>query len=364
MAAWLAFAATLTSAGACSSPSDTTDVSADADAGDSGVLSPQREAGANGASPDASDARDASDATDAPESGPISDWTGQILYHSYSSYAAWDGQLYLFRFADKSVTCLSCGWNIDHAINAVFSPDGTSIAFMGSIHGLQTWDVWTYVFGAAAPTNLTHARKLVNQDPKFSPDGSKIVFKEGHWDATRNALVFQLKEMDRSGAVLHTITDGAVEASMPYYTADGANVVYAAGVGASSAIHAIALDGTHDRTLQSLAGVQEYYPVVRDGTSFLYTRWVSATNANDQVYVSDFSGNTSALPFDEPGSNYSDAFPIGSRYVVMSSTRGGGKGGFDVYIADLTTGAVTSLDALNPSANTANDELGSCFTPQ
>jgi len=150
---------------------------------------------------------------------------------------------------------------------------------------------------------------------------------------------------------------------MPYYTADGSNVVYAAGAGASSAIHEIALDGTNDTTLLSLAGVQAYYPVVRDGTSFLYTRWVSATNLNDQVYVSDFSGNTSALPFDESGNNYSDAFPISSRYVVMSSTRGGGKGGFDVYVADLTTGDVTSLDALNPAANTANNELGSSFTP-
>jgi Tol biopolymer transport system component len=264
---------------------------------------------------------------------------------------------------DKSLKCLSCNWGIDNAINANFSPDGSMITFMGSIHGLQTWDVWTYKFGSGAPTNLTHQRMLVNEDPKFAPSGAKIVFKERHWDNTINRFVHQLKVMDLTGNVINTVTDGSVETSMPYYTTDEAKIIYAAGAGASSAIHVINVDRSGDTALLALPGIQEYYPVVRDSTSFLFTRWVSTSNVNDQVYLSDFTGNATALPFDGPNDNYSDAFPVGQRYVAMSSTRPGGKGGYDVYLADITSGTVTSLDQLNPSVNTANDELGSAYTP-
>jgi Tol biopolymer transport system component len=321
----------------------------------------------DGSSYDGSSGADGSssalDGGDEAGQGPISTLTGRIIYHSYSSYTAWDGQLYLLSLGDKSLRCLSCGWNIDNAINADFSPDGSMITFMGSIHGLKTWDVWSYKFGGGAPTNLTHQRMLINEDPKFAPSGTKIVFKESHWDNSVNNFVHQLKEMDLTGNVINTVTDGSVETSMPCYTTDGTKIVYAAGAGASSTIHLINVDGSGDTALLALSGIQEYYPIVRDGTSFLFTRWVSASDVNDQVYLSDFTGKATLLPFDEPNDNYSDAFPVGQRYVAMSSTRPGGKGGYDVYVADITSGDVTSLDQINPSANTANDELGSTYSP-
>src|SRR5207253_9772344 len=113
---------------------------------------------------------------------------------------------------------------VDNAINAHFSPDGTKIVFMGAVRGTQNWDVWLYTFGQPQPINLTNSGGVTrNEDPKFFPDGQKIIFKSGQ------AGMYSLKEMDTSGTILNTILSGSSEKSMPYYTADGSKIIYTLG---------------------------------------------------------------------------------------------------------------------------------------
>ena len=139
-------------------------------------------------------------------------------------------------------------------------------------------------------------------------------------------------------------------------------ILYAPGVGAGSDIYSINVDGTNNQALVAQANYQEYYPIVRDSQSFFYTGWVSTTNLHDQLYLKYFSNPTPVyLPFNDANSDYSDATPVGSQYVVLSSTRSGGDGGYDLYIADINTGDIWSLDDYNSSVNSSWEDLGAHY---
>jgi len=310
--------------------------------------------------------------TNPPGGSNLPTLKGKIVYHAYSDYDAWDSQLFLLDLADKSVTNLSSYWNIDHAMNASFSPDGMKMVFMGDDADGQSdanrdWDIYLYDFATpnVQPLNLTHGRGKRDEDPKFAPSGNKIVYKEGRWDTNRDDFAYDLVEMDLNGAVLNTVTDpnNEEEESMPYYAADGQTIYYARGSHANSDIYSISIYGTNKQPVANKPHIQEYYPIVRDQSSIIYTRWVSKTNDNDQLYMK-YSNQTEPirLPFNDPNNNYSDAFPIGSQYTLLSSTRPGGKGGYDVYIADIQSGAIWSLDQYNSQINTPNEELGATYT--
>lgn len=291
------------------------------------------------------------------ETGQDTALTGRIVFHRYSSYDSWDSVLLMLELSDHSLTEISTDWDIDHAMNAHFSPDGSQLVFMGDQRGGERdWDVFLWTIGSSAPPrNLTEGWGTRDEDPKFTPDGT-IVCKSG----------YDLIELDTTGSVVATLTsDGtAIEQSMPFATHDGAQVIYARGAGKTSDLHLIGRDGADDTIVQCDEGVQEYYPIVRDAETYLFTRWVSATNAHDQVYLGNWDGTPAlALPLNDASSNDSDAFPYGDDAVLVSSTRSGGAGGYDLYVADITSGTMVSLSAWNPGINTSREELGAAYTP-
>lgn len=283
---------------------------------------------------------------------------GRILYHAYSSYENWDGELFILDLNDNSVTNISAEWSVSHAINGMFSPDGKKIVFMADEDGwLQDWDIFLWTVGDEEPVNLTGPFSTDREeDPKFSPDGNTIVFKKNG----------DIMTMDLNGNILSNITNTPdIEESMPYYTADGSKILFAPGAGADSDIYSINTDGSNRQAEVAKANYQEYYPITRDSDSFFYTGWVSNSNVNDQVFLRSFSTGTSTyLPFNKTNANYSDATPVGLDYAVISSTRSGGEGGYDLYIADINNGNIWSLDVYNSDVNSSWEDLGAHYLPQ
>lgn len=282
--------------------------------------------------------------------------SGRLIFHSYSCYTCNDSKLYLYDFAANKLTLLSNSWNITNTMNAHFSPDGKRIVFMGTPGNSTNWDIFIWrIESASQPANLTSAFGAVrDEDPKFSNDGNKIVFKQNG----------KMKEMDTLGNIIRTFTVTHTEASMPYYVMGDSAVIYSGNesTGTTADIYKISLTSNIIQPLSALPGVEEYYPIVRDDTSFLFTRWYSATNRNDQVYMGYFNGKTfQRLPFNESDQNYSDAYPVNSKYVILSSTRPEGRGAYDLYVADIVTGNKWSLGLYNNGINSVNNELGAGY---
>jgi len=129
--------------------------------------------------------------------------TGRLAFHNYTSYAAGDGELFIYDFHENSLTNISSSWPIDNEINPQFSPDGSKLVFMGFNEGTDDWDVFLWTVGSASnPENLTNARNNRDEDPKFSPDGSKIIYKERYWDGE---FKYRFQEMDLAGVIQNTI---------------------------------------------------------------------------------------------------------------------------------------------------------------
>lgn len=283
---------------------------------------------------------------------------GRLVFHSYSCYSCNDSKLFILDFSTGALSQINSGWNIGNCMNAHFSPDGKKIVFMGTDNINLNWNVYLWNENPASqPVNLTSAlgASSRNEDPKFSNSGTRIVFKHnGH-----------LAEMDLNGNITRTITSGTGEESMPYYNYNDSVILYAEGAGAASDIFMIDTNGVIVKTRAAQANIDEYYPIAKDSVSFLYTAWVSATNNNDQIFRGFYDINKASayLPFDDSAANYSDPFPCNAQYVFLSSTRSDSKGGYDLYIADINTGDIWSLSDYNVNVNTANNELGSCYTP-
>lgn len=284
--------------------------------------------------------------------------TGKLVFHRYDNYAG-AAKMYLYNFNTNELTWISQGWNIFDPINAQFNFDGSQIVFMGEATQDGKWDIYLWTVGSAnPPTNLTASDGCRDEDPHFSPNGYRICFKQ-----TSASAVGNLKTMDLGGTITNNVTHNTIESSMPYYSDDATALLYARGVGATSDIYMINIDGSSNHALANTNNVQEYYPIVLGPSTFLYARWYSSSNQNDQVYMGYFANNTrTRLPFNTSNADYSDPYPCASDKLILSCDKAGGSGAYDLYIANMTTGAIWSLSSYNSQINTSSNELGASYT--
>lgn len=277
---------------------------------------------------------------------------GQLLYHTYTNYGANDSEMFLYDFATNKVQNLSSNWNIKNPMNAHVSPDGSHIVFMGISDDTGTWDLFLYELNSTSePENLTLSGQTRDEDPKFSPDGKRVVFKQDS----------RIAEMDLDSRKVTRLSPKGY--GIPYYNHDGTKVVCTQGDAATSSIAIIDVKSKEiQETVYDAEGVQDYYPINADQTSFYYSVGLSKTNTVDQVYRGYWSGLRSfKLPFNANDGNYSDAYPIDADWVVLCSTRPDTKGGYDLYVANVKTGDMYSMDLFNPNINSPQQQLGPCY---
>ncbi len=287
---------------------------------------------------------------------PASRLRGRMVFHRYTNYDAWDSRLYLYEFAKKRLVCLSERWDIDHAMNANFSPDGKQIVFMGVPRGQHrgdAWDVYLWkVDGRARPINLTEGLGGRDEDPRFAPDGKRILYKQDG----------EVRIMDLANRQIEALPFGGAKAerSMPMFTPDGEHVIYAEGVRKDMDLFLIDVATGTRRPLAIEPEVQEYFPVPVDASHFFYVRWTSRTDRHDQVWMSSLDGRIRGpVRFNRPESDSSDPYPVNDRLVVYSSTRAGGQGGYDLYLGDREDGSSWPLSPLG--VNSPQEELGVCY---
>ena len=286
--------------------------------------------------------------------------TGKLAYHSYVSYGDGTSQIFIYDFTARTLTQVSkAAWGIQDPMNAVFSPDGKWIVFMGITNG--AWNVFFWQVGSTSmPINLTNSTgQTRNEDPKFSADGKSLLFKQ-NGDVMQATLSYTSSGPVFTSLVNLTRTAPTVEDSMPFPTPDGTAMYYATGTGAGMGLYKQTMGSTAKVAFDTPAGLATYYPVVRaDGTVF-YARWLDAASQADQIYTKlNPSDAPNQLPLNDCNSNNSDPSPVNNtNYVFFSSTT---NGGYQLFLGDATTGQRWSLSQFGVNSDTTKAKLGSNY---
>ncbi|GAB7523008.1 discoidin domain-containing protein [Paraburkholderia sp. 2C] len=286
--------------------------------------------------------------------------TGKLAYHSYVSYGDGTSQIFIYDFSAHTLTQVSkSSWGIKDPMNAVFSPDGKWLVFMGETN--NAWNVFMWQVGSnSAPINMTNSTgQTRNEDPKFSKDGSKLFFKQ-NGDVMEATVSFTSGGPQFTSVVNITNTAPGIESSMPFPSPDNSAVYFATGVGAASGLYRETI-ATHQKVaFDTPSGLETYYPMVRgDGTVF-YARWNSASGKADQIYTKVNPGDApNQLSINDCKGNNSDPAPVdNTNYVFFSSTT---QGGYQLYVADISTGKRWNLAQFGVNSDTTKAKLGSNY---
>ncbi|MDS0524585.1 hypothetical protein NNC19_02770 [Clostridium sp. SHJSY1] len=292
--------------------------------------------------------------------------SGKMVYHTYSNYNDGDSQLYVFDFEKKENICISDKFKgVFNAMNGNFSSNGSEIVFMALKDRKEKdeWDIFIYNLETEKLTNLTKGNGLSDEDPKFSPDGKKIIFKQGHLDEAENKVDFNLVEMNLETEELKNLTDDIEEDSMPFYSANGESIYYARATGdKSSKICSINLGNENEiRNIYVENGVYCYYPTIYKDTLY-FSKDYSTTNKSDVIVKMDLNTKEITIPdFNSSEYDCSDAYAISEQYIIISSTKPDGKGGYDLYIADVETGKLWSMNLFGHGINNEKHQLGASY---
>lgn len=248
----------------------------------------------------------------------------------------------------------------------MLSKDGREVVFMGvrldgtQMTGRNTWCLFRYKLGSSAYPTAICPTVDRDEDPKFSVDGTRIVFKR---NIGGTADVWEL-DMTANPVTARQITHAAknTEYSMPYYSSDMKYVVVSTTTPYNhfGIIERVDLQTGEVHTLYRGANMNLYYPIGIDAESFYYSSAYSATNKHDQILRGYYSGDKAVpMPFNASNVNNSDACPVDDDWVIVSSTLPGGVGGYDLRVCHTKYNVTYSLNEYNTGINTSGQELGS-----
>jgi len=291
---------------------------------------------------------------------------GRLVYHSYVSYDDKGSRLCVFDFEsgemrDISEEISAINPGVEHAMNGHFG-SATDIVFMAmelNQWGYDHWYVYHYNLDTKALTNLVAGSEYNYEDPKYAPDGSRIVMKRRIWQD--DDWSYSLVEMDMSTKDLTVLLEDGYENSMPYYSRGGNRIYYAQYDGVESKIYSLNRADLQVREEYAEQGVYAYYPVVRwTGQEEVYfSKWHSSSNRADKIAQLTQTGYA-LLPFNtQEAADYSDACPVGEGYMMLSATL---DGTYDLYLADCETGELWPMSLYSPAINTDHrNELGAHY---
>ena len=227
------------------------------------------------------------------------------------------GELYLL---DKEGEITRLTENDDrHENNPALSPDGTRVAFnagdMGDMDDMLSWEIYIIDLETLEETQLTN-NSVIDAHPDWSPDGGKIVFgsfRDAQGNPAGTADIFVMNA-DGTGEPTRLTNSPDIEDNDPEWSPDGTKIVFKSTQhtqqDAREEIYVMNTDGSNVQRLTETSGWEsDHDPSWRpDSRAIVFIRfegsraWTSGNFAEDwqeltpwNIYTVDLSGNTEKL---------------------------------------------------------------------
>ena len=218
-----------------------------------------------------------------------------------------------------------------------WSPDGSKIVFSRSQGGSQ--DIWVMNANGTNPTRLTASGDgscggvgvggTFSENPSWSADGTKIIFTSDR-STTAGDEDLWIMNADGSGQT-KLFGDGATQESEAFFSPDGRTIVFqvelSSGTGTGGDLWLMNADGTNPRRLTTTASgsFDENASWSRDGQKIAYTRNAAQT-CSDEVFIINRDG-ASLTPLTTclsgGGSERPGFSPDGTKIVFANSSAAG-----------------------------------------
>jgi Tol biopolymer transport system component/serine/threonine protein kinase len=192
------------------------------------------------------------------------------------------------------------------------SPDGSTVAYAVEVNG--SWDIYAQRVGGRNATAIVNDPQRDEKGAVFSPDGTQLAFHIS--DATGGIFI-----AGATGESVRRITDGGFD---PTWSPDGQQIAYAteevndpASRLGISTLYVTALAGGARRKLVNGDGVQPAWSP--SGARIAY--WSNVGGQRD-LYTAAAGGGTPVRVTNDPAIDWSPSWSPDGRFIYFSSDRG------------------------------------------
>jgi Tol biopolymer transport system component len=184
-----------------------------------------------------------------------------------------------------------------------WSPDAQKFAAVGYTSE-TTWSIYAFDADGTGLTRLTTMEGVNDNEPHWSPDGTKIVFSRVYPDQN---LRTELWLMDADGENQRYT---GVQGYAAKWSPDGSHFVYQSSLGEDSDLFTCHTDGSNVQQLMATAFMESSPVYAPDGTQIAY---VTDRDGGHQIYIMDADGsNPRGLTYHEYDSYAPKWSPDGS----------------------------------------------------
>ncbi len=202
-----------------------------------------------------------------------------------------------------------------------WSPDGTKIAFTRLENNLM--DIYVMDADGSNRTLLTDVATSSDTSPAWSPDGTKIAYVH-----EENATAREIYVMDANGGNKTRLTFGGGQNYYPAWSPDGTKIAFGRDTPNDHEIYVMDADGTDELRLTDNTAFDVLPKWSPDGSKILYTTW-DGDDFELMVMDADGSDETQLTDNNWPDIN-GNWSPDGTKIVYSSDTAGGTN--FQLYI--------------------------------
>jgi TolB protein len=233
-----------------------------------------------------------------------------------------------------------------------WSPDGQKIAAVGYVDQ-STWSIYVFGLESEVLTRLTDTSGVMDSEPNWSPDGSRLVFTRMYSDQDSHEEIWI---MNADGSDQHWI---GVQGFAAKWSPDGSRFIYSSNRSGNYEIYISNIDGTDEQQLTRSSADETFPTWSPDGSQIAYSASTGEWNTREstktyEIFVMDANGSNVRQLTNNASYDGNPRWSSDGSLITFSSDRDE-IGHWEVYVIDAdgsnvrrVTTTLSDATAINP----------------